>query len=172
MEQLDQGEEGKMKFSKTLFGFKPGEVISQIDNMENEHQEKINALNSEIEKIQAELQKAEEKREDLQKQLNSYIEKENLIAEVMVIAQINAQRIEEQARERARHMLENAEEELKQKLHELDFLRIKVARFKEEFREVLDNYRVSLEKVREEPEDLGFTPTLITKENRRHDVSS
>jgi len=161
-----------MKFSKTLLGFKPGEVISQIESMENEHQQRIIALDSEIEKIQTELQNAEEKREDMQKQLNSYIAKENLIAEVMVTAQINAQRIEEQARERARHMLENTEEELKQKLQELDFLRIKAARFKEEFREVLDNYRVSLEKIREEPEDPSFTPTLITKENRRHDVSS
>ncbi|MDD4627639.1 MAG: hypothetical protein PHP87_11270 [Syntrophomonas sp.] len=161
-----------MKFSKTFFGFKPGEVISQIESMENEHQQRIIALDSEIEKIQAELQKAEEKREELQERLNTYMERERIISDVMVTAQINAQRIEEQARERARHMLENAEEELKQKLHELDFLRIKVARFKEEFREVLDNYRVSLEKVREEPEDSGFTPTLITKENRRHDVSS
>jgi len=170
MEQLGGGR--NMKFSKTLFGFKPAEVINQIENMEKEHQQKVEAFKSEIEKIQAELKSAEEKREELQKQLNIYIERERTITDVMVTAQINAQRIEEQARERARHMLENTEEELKQKLQELDFLRIKVARFKEEFREILDNYRVSLEKVREEPEDSGFTPTLITKENRRHDVSS
>lgn len=95
-----------------------------------------------------------------------------MISDVMVTAQSNALRIEEQARERARDLLENAEEELKDKIQEFDFLRNKVARFKEEFREVLDNYRVSLEKIREEPEgDSGFTPTLITKENKRNDVS-
>ena len=40
-----------MKFSKTFFGFKPGEVISQIESMENEHQQRIIALDSEIEKF-------------------------------------------------------------------------------------------------------------------------
>ena len=161
-----------MKFSKTLFGFKPGEVISQIESMENEQQQKVEALKSEIEKVQTELQNAEEKRAELQKQLNAYIEREKVIADVLVTAQVNAQRIEEQARERASYMLEKAEEELKQKQQELDFLRIKVTRFKEEFREVLDNYRVSLEKVSELPEEANFTPTLITKENRRQEVSS
>jgi chromosome segregation ATPase len=161
-----------MKFSKTLFGFKPGEVTSLIESMENEHQLKINEFKSEIEKVKVELQNAEAKRDELQKQLDSYVEREKMISDVMVTAQINAQRIEEQARERAAVMLESAQEELKQKLQELDFLRIKVARFKEEFREVLDNYRVSLEKVRELPDDPSFTPTLVTKENRRHDVSS
>ena len=161
-----------MKFSKTLFGFKPGEVISQIESMENEQQQKVEALKSEIEKVQTELQNAEEKRAELQKQLKAYIEREKVIADVLVTAQVNAQRIEEQARERASYMLEKAEEELKQKQQELDFLRIKVTRFKEEFREVLDNYRVSLEKVSEWPEEANFTPTLITKENRRQEVSS
>jgi len=161
----------KMKFSKTLFGFKPDEVISQIESMENEQQQKVEALKTEIEKVQKGLQYAEEKRAELQKQLNSYIEREKVIADVLVTAQVNAQRIEEQARERASHMLVNAEEELKQKLQELDFLRIKVTRFKEEFREVLDNYRVSLEKVNELPEESSFTPTLITKESRKQEIS-
>ncbi len=160
-----------MKFSKTLFGFKPDEVISQIESMENEQQQKVEALKTEIEKVQKGLQYAEEKRAELQKQLNSYIEREKVIADVLVTAQVNAQRIEEQARERASHMLVNAEEELKQKLQELDFLRIKVTRFKEEFREVLDNYRVSLEKVNELPEESSFTPTLITKESRKQEIS-
>ena len=140
--------------------------------MENEQQQKVEALKLEIEKVQTELQNAEEKRAELQKQLKAYIEREKVIADVLVTAQVNAQRIEEQARERASYMLEKAEEELKQKQQELDFLRIKVTRFKEEFREVLDNYRVSLEKVSEWPEEANFTPTLITKENRRQEVSS
>lgn len=161
-----------MKFSKTLFGFKPGEVISQIESLKNEQQQKVDALNAEIEKVQKELQYAEEKKNELKKQLNSYVERENVLADVLVTAQVNAQRIEEQARERASHMMANAEEELKQKLQELDFLRIKVTRFKEEFREVLDNYRVSLEKVRELPEDLSFTPTLINKGSKKKEISS
>lgn len=161
-----------MKFSKTMFGFRPREVISRIESIENEHQQKIAALNSEVERFQAELQEAEKKRQDLQKQLYAFEERERLISDVMITAKVNAQKIEEQARDNARQMLENVETELKQKLQEIDILRVKVARFKEEFREVLDKYRISLEKVKEEPQESGFTPSLITKESKKHEVFS
>jgi hypothetical protein len=41
---------------------------------------------------------------------------------------------------------------------------MKVARFKEDFRDMLDNYRVSLETIKEEPEETAFVPTVITNE--------
>lgn len=66
-----------MKFSKTLFGFKPNEVIQQIDNMEKEQQQRIEAFNLEIMKLRTELKEAEEKRAELRKTLNAYIEREN-----------------------------------------------------------------------------------------------
>lgn len=152
------------QFGKSLFGYKPSEVLSEIERLDGEYQQKVNELKKEIEKANAELAAAVQKQDHIQTELNSYVEREKLIADVMVKAQINAQKIEEQAREKARMMLENTEEELKNKLQELDFLRLKVARFKDEFREVLDNYRVSLENVREMPEDISFTPTLVVKD--------
>lgn len=162
---------------KTLFGFKPREVMQEFERIDSEYQQKIEAMKAEIEQARIDLKNYEEKQAELQKQLNEYIDRERLVTDVMVTAQVNAQRLVEQAREKARMMLENSEEELRRKLQELDFLRAKVARFKDEFREVLDNYRVSLEKVKEVPDDITFTPTLITKEkvyepSRRQDISS
>lgn len=161
-----------MKFTKSLWGFKPSEVTTQIENINNEYQQKAAMLVSEIEQARLELLKAQDKHEELQKQLQAYIERERSISDVMIAAQVNAQKIEEQARERARQTVETAEKELQQKLQELDMLRIKVSRFKEDFRDILDNYRVSLDNVREKPEEAGFTPTIINTDNKRHDVSS
>jgi chromosome segregation ATPase len=152
------------KLGRSLFGFKPGDVISEIENINSSYQGKIDILQGEIARAREELEKSEKKIEQLQGQLNSYMEKEKMVTEVMVAAQQSAQKTEEQARERARAILEKSEAELKQKLQELEFLRMKVARFKEDFRDMLDNYRVSLETIKEEPEETAFVPTVITNE--------
>ncbi len=152
------------KFGKTLFGYKPEDVKNEMDRMDSEYGQKVDELRKEIENARIELNAALEKQAQLQKELNSYIEREKLITDVMVKAQMNAQSIEENARLKARMLLESAEEQLKTKLQELENLRVKVARFKEEFREVLDNYRISLESVKEAPDDMTFTPTLVVKD--------
>lgn len=153
----------QIKFGKSLFGFRPSEVESQILRMESESQEKIRALKEEIESARNELKKSEEKAAELHKRLNEYMDREHIISDVMLKAQVNAQRIEDEAKERARAMIEKSEEELRKKNQELEFLRMKVERFREEFREVLDEYKISLETMKI-PSDTPFTPTLIVKE--------
>jgi len=152
------------QFGKTLFGYKPEDVKNEMDRMDSEYGQKVDELRKDIENARIELNAALEKQAQLQKELNSYIEREKLITDVMVKAQMNAQSIEENARLKARMLLESAEEQLKTKLQELENLRVKVAHFKEEFREVLDNYRISLESVKEAPDDMTFTPTLVVKD--------
>lgn len=151
-------------FGKTLFGFKPCEVINEIQRIDSEHQQRIADLQAEIEEAKAKLTKTEEKSEELQKQLSSYIEREHLIAEVMLTAQKNAQRIEEEAREKARQMLEKSEKELNKKEQELKVLRAKINRFKEEFGEILDKYKTFLETMDESFSETAFAPTLIVNE--------
>lgn len=153
----------QIKFGKSLFGFRPSEVENQILRMESENQEKIRALKEEIESARTELKKSEDKAAELQKRLNEYIDREHIISDVMLKAQVNAQRIEDEARERARLMLEKSEEELRKKNQELEFLRMKVERFREEFRGILDEYKISLETMKIPP-DTPFTPTLVVKE--------
>lgn len=152
------------QFGKTLFGYKPEDVRNVIDRIDSDYQQKIDEFKKDIEKAKNEINIALEKQAQLQNQINGYVEREKMITDVMIKAQINAQNIEEQAREKARMMLENSEQELRHKLQELDFVRLKVTRFKDEFREVLDNYRVSLENVKEVPDDISFTPTLVVNE--------
>lgn len=162
---------------KTLFGFKPKDVINEMQRLDSEYQTKTEALQAEIERAKEELKKTEARLPELQKQLDDHLNKERQISEVMITAQMNAQRIEDQAREKAVSLLQNSEEELRRKNQELDFLRMKVNRFKEEFRETLDNYKFSLDNIKEPTDDINFTPTLITNEKaagkpRMHDISS
>jgi len=162
---------------KTLFGFKPKDVINEMQRLDSEYQTKTEALQAEIERAKEEMKKTEARLPELQKQLDDHLNKERQISEVMITAQMNAQRIEDQAREKAVSLLQNSEEELRRKNQELDFLRMKVNRFKEEFRETLDNYKFSLDNIKEPTDDINFTPTLITNEKaagkpRMHDISS
>ena len=172
------GRGGRMykNIGKTLFGFKPKDVINEMQRIDSEYQTKIEALQVEVERAKEELNKTEAKLPELQKQLDHHLKQEHQIAEVMVTAQINAQRIEDQAREKAEILLRNSVEELRSKNQELDFLRMKVNRFKEEFRATLDNYKFSLDNIKEPTDDISFAPTLITNEKagkpRMHDIPS
>lgn len=157
-------------FGKTFLGYKPEDVKNEIDRIDNDYQQKIDELKKAIEKANNELNIAVEKQSQLKDQLYVYAEREKMITDVMIKAQMNAQLIEEQAKEKARIMLESSEQELRRKLQELDFVRLKVTRFKEEFRDVLDNYRVSLENVKEVPEDINFTPTLVINEKNLESI--
>jgi len=153
-----------MNFGRTLFGFKAKDVINEMERIDSQHQAQVEALKAQIAQAKAELGTSEAKLADLQRQVDHHISNERQIAEVMVNAQINAERIEDQAREKAEDLLRYAEEDLRRKSQELEHLRAKVTRFKDDFREVLDNYKYSLDNIKEPTDDMIFAPTLITKE--------
>lgn len=153
-----------MDFRKSLFGYRKDEVINELKRLDGEFGSKITALSSELEGLRNELKRAEEKENELKHKLETYSEKERYISEVMMTAQANAQKVEEQARERARLMMDASEEELRKKQQELEVLRAKIIRFKDEFRNILDNYRVSVENIKESPDEAMFMPTLITND--------
>ena len=158
------------RFGKSILGYNPEEVGNAIKYMEDQHRERINVLQDEIEAAKSELKESEEKILELQKRLHDYIEREHMIAEVLMNAHKNAQRMEEEAREKARIMMEKSEEELKIKLQELEMLRSKAERFRAEFREILDDYRISLETMKLPSNETVFTPTLVVKENNRKSI--
>jgi len=158
------------KFRRSLLGYKPEEVKSRIEKIENDHQKEIALLEAQIEEVKTELRKAEEQQARLEAEVKEYTEKEKVISEIMLKAQLNARKIEEEARERAHIMIQEAENELKEKLRELEALRVKVKNFKQDFRETLDNYRLSLESIKEDPEGASFMPTLVAK-NKQKDMN-
>lgn len=164
-----------MNFGKTLFGFKPSEVKDEIQRMDKDYKEQIAKLEKEIEEARKELNEYEEKISELKGKVDEHIQTEREIAGVMVTAQKNAQRIEEEAREKARKMLQNTEETLEKKQEELEFLRVKVQNFKEDFRDTLDKYRLSIETMKDPGDESHFAPTLITNDkekNKKQDISS
>lgn len=152
------------KFGRSLLGYNPDQVMNEIRHMDSEYQKRIEELSLQIDSARSQLKKSEELAVELQSKLNTYVEREHAIAEVMLKAQKNALRIEEEAKEKARLMFEKSEEELKKKRQELEFLRIKVERFRDEFRGILDEYKVSVESMRIPSGEGVFTPTLIVSD--------
>ncbi len=158
----------RKSFRKSLFGFKPAEVESELKQLSSEYQSTLAALQLEVEKKQEELKKAEEEVYELKKKINEYVAREHMIADVFLEAQKKATQIEEEARETARRLIEETESELRKKNQELVGLREKVAHFKEEFKKVLDKYRFSLETVAPEhlSGDLLSYPKLVDNKNK------
>jgi hypothetical protein len=149
---------------RSLFGYKPSDVKNEFARTEEEQQAKVQFLQAELEKVNSQLREAEDLKLRLEKKLAEYADRERLLADVLVTAHINAQKIEEQAREHARVMLEKSEEELRNKQLEIEALRSKVVRFKDEFRYTLEKYRISLDNVNEIPDEPSFKPILINTE--------
>jgi len=165
------------QFRKTLFGFKPAEVTEEIQWIDSEYQNKVSSLQEAIEKAKIDFNNSEEKLGELQDELDKYIVKEREIASVLVTAQINAQRIEEEAREKSRVILESAEKALRKKQEEIESLRLKLQRFKEEFKDMLDDYRLSIETMKEPDDKTSFVPMLVGNERdsnraKKQDISS
>lgn len=159
------------KFGRSLFGLNPSDVKNKIENMNNEHQQRVALLKQEIEQATNALRKSEELTRELQEKINYYLAKEHSIAEVMLIAQKKAARTLEAAQEKARMMLLEVEEELQQKSLKLENLQKNVALFKEEFKEILDKYRFSLDTIRvSPPEESSFIPRVISKEKPKVDI--
>jgi len=77
---------------------------------------------------------------ELQTKLEEYLSRERQIAEVMINAQISAQKIEAQARAKVEILLQETDEELRRKNQELELLRIKSQLFKQELNDRLLRY--------------------------------
>lgn len=153
-----------------MFGSNSKEVTNVSSNVSSNagsgQSAKISVLQTEIAQAREKIQESEVNLLGLQKKLNEYLGKERQIAEVMITAQINAQRVEAEARAKAEVLLQDADEELRRKSQELELLRLKAHHFKKELYGRLDEYRSSLDQMAEISEDIAFTPTLISREKR------
>jgi hypothetical protein len=142
------------------------EAVTEKSYPGTENRSKISALQNEIAEAQLKLQQAESTMMELQKRLSEYQNRERQIAEVMIMAQISAQRVEAEARSRAEVLIQETDEELRRKNQELELLRLKSLQFKKELYDRLDQYRTSLDQMGEISEDVTFTPTLISREKK------
>jgi hypothetical protein len=67
-------------------------------------------------------------------------------------------------------MKQQVEVELQRKNQELDLLRRRVRNFKAEFKEMLEQYKYSLESVKDSAEENLFVPSLIDNEKERSHI--
>ncbi len=149
-----------------LFGRNTKKMNDEKERSDSEYQLKIQTLQAQIVQTQDKLMESQTKRAELQNRLEEYLSKERQIAQVMINAQINAQKFEAQARARAEILMQEIDEELRHKNLELELLRMKAKDFKQEFSECLDQYKSSLEKIMDPEYDVIFTPTLVAKEKK------
>lgn len=152
-----------------LFGNNPRENQAEIEYSTTDNNltpPQVEQLKAELIRARKGLQESEARMGELQKKLNEYISKERQIAEVMIAAQISAQRTEAQARARAEVVLQEADEQLRLKQQELELLQMKAQLFKQEILDRLDQYKSSVEKIMNGGEDTSFTPILVAKDRK------
>jgi chromosome segregation ATPase len=150
-----------------LFGGNPREPINDKEqHIDTEYQLRIENLQAEIVQARAKLKEAQARMTELQNKLEEYQSKERQISEVMINAQINAQKFEAQARAKAEILIQELDEELRRKNQELELLRIKAQNFKQELSERIDQYRSSIDLILEPSDDVLFTPTLVSKDKK------
>jgi prefoldin subunit 5 len=149
-----------------LFRRNSKEASNINDTNDLEYQHKVEALQAEIMQAREKLQKSESRMTELQNKLDEYKDKERQIAEVMIIAQVNAHKTEAHARAKAEILLQETDEELRRKTQELELLRSKTQIFKQEMYDRLDQYKTSLEKIMDLNDTLTFTPTLVAKDKK------
>lgn len=131
-----------------------------------ECQIKIESLKAEIEQARLQLKSSQTRVAELQQKLDDYMGKERQIAEVMIMAQINAQRLEAQARAKAEVLIQETDEELRRKNHELELLRLKAQMFKQDLNERLEQFKTSVDRILDFNDDVSFTPTLVAKDKK------
>ena len=100
----------------------------------------------------------------LHMKLKEYEDHERQIAEVMILAQISAQRTEAQARAKAEIIMQEADEKLRRRHQELELLRLKAKRFRKELYARLDLYQAALDQIADISEEFAFTHTLISRD--------
>lgn len=134
-------------FKKVLFGYKPDEVNAKIDTMTSEKEKEIDKFQTLRKEAELQIKEQEQIIADLKRKIEELNERERAISEVMIIAQKNAERVREEALQKAQTMLEESEEKVTLKTLELESLRTRVNNFREEFCNILDKYQLSLEEL-------------------------
>lgn len=155
-----------MRMGIPVFGNNPRELLNEDDHNKFDQSAQTETLKAEIVLARKKLQDAEARMAELQKKLDESVNKERQIAEIMIVAQINAQRTEAQARVRAEELLQEKEEELRLKQQELELLKLKAHQFKDSILDRLDQYKATVESIMEDADHDSFAPTLVARDKK------
>lgn len=132
-------------FKKVLFGYSPEEVSRELEKLEQQWQEKDAAATANLNETKEELKKAQETINTVMAQVKEMKEREHVISEVIIKAQVKAQEIIQAAENEAHNKLTAAQAELTAKKQEYEKLKLTVEQFRAQFKDVLNSYQESLD---------------------------
>ncbi|NLN87098.1 MAG: hypothetical protein GX133_05775 [Syntrophomonadaceae bacterium] len=126
----------------------------------------VKTLQAEIIQARQKLTESEAIMIEMQRKLDDYFAQERQIAEVMIAAQISAQKTEASARARAEVIIQETEETLRMKQRELELLQMRAQSYKEDIVGRLEQYKSSVEKVNIMVDDSAFPPAVVSEETK------
>ncbi len=133
------------RFSRSLWGYAPAEVDQYLQDMASRQARELRDRENQLERLQSELETLRERLKEAQRELEQYREQERAVMQILVQAQMRAERIEQEARERAEQQKEAILAEIAQKRAELARVRNRIDQFRREFAAILDRYQASME---------------------------
>lgn len=134
-----------LNFKRSLLGFKPAAVRSEIYRLLHESDDRVTYMHDELERVTKQLKEADEKIIKLQAQLQQLHAREHLIAELIINAELTARNIVEQGRAQAEAIILDAEARKTEILQELELLHSRMDNFKKEFRGLINHHLHSLD---------------------------
>ncbi len=130
----------KLNFKRSLLGFKPAAVRSEIYRLQHESDERVKFLHDELNRVTDQLMESEEMVSKLQARLHQLHAREHLIAELIINAEVTARKIVEQARAQAEDVVLNAETRRTEVIQEMEILYSRMDDFKREFRGLINHH--------------------------------
>ncbi|MGE5373304.1 MAG: DivIVA domain-containing protein [Solirubrobacterales bacterium] len=157
-------------FRRALFGYKPEEVIQEIQRLQQLRIEKEAEYRAQVEQAHAEQNKLLSELGSLREQLDELRKRERGMLDVLARAQSNASSIEEQARSEAMRIITDASREMEQKQYQLARLHDHYFRFRQDFVELLQRYSASIPEAASSMLSKSFEPGNPDKDKNNKGV--
>ncbi|NPV52523.1 MAG: hypothetical protein HPY71_03255 [Firmicutes bacterium] len=136
--------EEQIRFHTAFWGYRRAHVHEYLSQLRRDFEAKREELITKNRELIAQNEALAAKLAELEAQLAKYQEQEQVIAQVLVDAQVRAAAIEREAREGAERIKEEIMAEIAIRRTELRDINARVEEFKKDFMRMLDDYKASL----------------------------
>lgn len=161
----------KMEFRRVLWGFKPREVREELARMNESHQEAVANYQQQIKSLTDQYQNLTAQRTELQNKIAVYQSRQNLLAETLLCAQEEANKIVAEARQQAENLINSARQQLERKQAELKAIEQQQQQFKQGFEQlykrlqqdcavILNQYDTAIGADEVSPDDDDYQPFI------------
>lgn len=134
----------QINFRTAVLGYRKAEVKEYLARITREFEAAREELGGKTRELSTQNEGLGKKLEELKAQVARHQEQEQIIARILVEAQVRAVAIESEAKQKAESIEQQVLAEIAIKRAELNNIRLRVEEFKKEFGRMLDSYRASL----------------------------